>query len=207
MNMNTEKGISYTTDFVLNPPPPVANITRLLDDSDPQWLSWTYPWSPKSYLNAATHIRWFAPVNGVQHTSIINLWLTPIAHNDSFTNETLASIADQWSPVLENYRSDSPFTSERLASATKANDTAVGIDPNTPPFKYLTASMSLEMKNVLPPEGVRWLFLRAQAKEIQNGRLDAEILILNETLDLVAISHQVSFIITGLEFTRKINKL
>ena len=109
--------------------------------------------------------------------------------------------------MLENYRLDSAFTSERLASATKANDTAVGTDPNKPPFKYLTASMSLEMKSVLPPEGVRWLFLRAQTKEIQNGRLDAEILILNETLDLVAISHQVSFIITGLNFTRKINKL
>ena len=207
MNMETEKGVSYKTDFVLHPPPPTANLTRLLDDSDPQWLSWTYPWSPKSYLKAATHIRWFAPINGAQHPSIINLWLTPIAHDDSFTNEMLGSIADQWTPVLENYRSDSPFTTERLASATEADDMTVGTDPNTPPFKYLTASMSLEMKKVLPPEGVRWLFLRAQAKEIENGRFDAEVLILNEDLDLVAISHQVSLIIAGLGFTRKINKL
>ena len=182
-------------------------ISQLLDDSDPQWLSWTYPWSPKSYLKAATHIRWFTPVNGAQQPSIVNLWLTPVSHDDSFTNEMLASIADQWTPVLENYRSDSPFTTERLARATEADDITVGTDPNTPPFKYLTASMSLEVKKVLPPEGVRWLFLRAQTRKIEKGRFDAEMLIFNEKLDLMAISHQVCLIVTGLGFTKKINKL
>ena len=207
MSLETEKGVSWKTDFILNPPIPIANLTRLLDGSDPQWLNWTYPWSPKSYLKAATHIRWFAPVNGAQCPSIINLWLTPVSHDDSFTNEMLGSVADQWTPVLENYRSDSPFTTQRLARATEANDMTVGTDPNTPPFKYLTASMSLEVKRVLPSEGVRWLFLRAQTKEIEKGRFDAEVLILDENLDLVAISHQVSLIVTGLGFTRKINRL
>lgn len=55
--------------------------------------------------------------------------------------------------------------------------------------------MSLEIKKVLPPEGVQWLFLRARAKEIKNGRMDAEIAILDEGFELVALSHQVSFIV------------
>lgn len=55
--------------------------------------------------------------------------------------------------------------------------------------------MSLEIKKVLPPEGVKWLFMRARAKEIKNGRMDAEIFVLDESLELVALSHQVSFMI------------
>lgn len=207
MNIESEQGLSLLTDFTLTPSVPVVDLSRLHDNVDPQWLSWTYPWSPRSYLKAATHMRWFSPVNGAQHPSIIDLWLTPIASTDSFTEEMLGSIIDHWAEVLENYRSDSPFTTQRLADATSASDDTVGTDPNSPPFRYVTLSMGFEMKKVLPPEGVRWLFLRAQLKKIQNGRLDAEIVVLDEKLEMVAISHQISRIVPGLGFTRKLNKL
>ena len=155
--MEAEKGISYHTEFSLPSPPPVADLTKLLNDSDPQWLSYIYPWSPQSYLKAATHIRWFTPIAASEHPSIIDLWLTPVAQDDSFTNETIGSIADQWSTVLENYRPDSPFTTVRLANATKVSDMTIGTDTSNPPFKYPTVSMGLDFKRVLPPEGVRWL--------------------------------------------------
>lgn len=207
MNIESEQGLSLLTDFTLTPSVPVVDLSRLHDNVDPQGLSWTYPWSPRSYLKAATHMRWFSPVNGAQHPSIIDLWLTPIASTDSFTEEMLGSIIDHWAEVLENYRSDSPFTTQRLADATSASDDTVGTDPNSPPFRYVTLSMGFEMKKVLPPEGGRWLFLRAQLKKIQNGRLDAEIVVLDEKLEMVAISHQISRIVPGLGFTRKLNKL
>lgn len=69
------------------------------------------------------------------------------------------------------------------------------ISQKIPQFRYPTLSLSLEVKKVLPPEGVQWLFMRARAKEIKNGRMDAEITILDEGLELVALSHQVSFIV------------
>ena len=206
-NIDVEQGLSLPTDFTLTPSIPVVDLSRLLYDADPQWLSWTYPWSPQSYLKAATHIRWFSPVNGAQHPSIIDLWFTPIPSTDSFTKEMLGSIIDHWAEVLENYRSDSPFTSQRLADATFASDDTVGTDPTAPPFRYVTLSVGFEMKKVLPPMGVQWLFLRAQIKKIQNGRLDAEIIVLDEKLELVAISHQISRIVPGTGFTRKLNKL
>ena len=206
-DMDSEKGLSLPTDFTLAPSVPVADLNRLLRDADPQWLSWTYPWSPKSYLKAATHIRWFSPVDGAQHPSIIELWLTPVTSTDTFTTEMLGSIIDHWAEVLENYRSDSPFTSQRLADAAITSDGTIGTDPKAPPFRYTSLSLGLEMKKVLPPEGVQWLFLRAQIKKILNGRLDAEILIWDEKLELVAISHQINRIVPGLGFTRKLNKL
>lgn len=206
-NLDSEQGLSLPTNFTLTPSVPAADLSRLLDDADPQWLSWKYPWSPKSYLKAATHIRWFSPIDGAQHPSIIDLWLTPVASIDSFTTEMLGSIIDHWAEVLENYRPDSPFTTQRLADATVASDDTVGTDPNAPPFKYSTLSIGFELKKVLPAQGVQWLFLRAQVKKIRNGRLDAEIVVLDEKLELVAISHQVNRIVPGLGFTRKLNKL
>ena len=207
MDIHSAKGLCYPTEFTLSSHPPAVDLASLSRDSDPQWLSWTYPWSPNSYLKAATHIRWFSPVNGSQHPSIIDLWLTPVARGDLFTNEMLGSIADHWAEALENYRPDSPFTTKRLASATKVSDTKLGTDAGAPPYKYPTSSLSMEIKKVLPLEGVQWLFLRAQAKEIKNGRLDAEIIIMDEKLELVAISHQVNFVVPGLGFTKKIDKL
>lgn len=69
------------------------------------------------------------------------------------------------------------------------------VSQQIPKYRYPTLSLSLEVKKVLPPEGVKWLFMRARAKEIKNGRMDAEITILDEAFELVALSHQVSFIV------------
>ena len=48
---------------------------------------------------------------------------------------------------------------------------------------------------MLPPQGVKWLFMRAQAKDIANGRMDVEVTILNDKLELVALSHHTCFVI------------
>lgn len=210
MNMDAERGVSYPTFFTAYQKellgPPAVDFEKLLSGSAPHWLSFTYPWSPNSYLRAATHIKWFAPVDGAEEPSIIRLWLTPNHPNDTFTTETLGSIADHWSPILENYRVDSPFTTKRLAGALKNADHSIGTDVHNTPFKYPTQSLSLDIKRALPPEGVQWLFLRAEAKQIENGRFDAEVLIFDADHRLVAMSHQVGYVVAG-GFAKKVNKL
>lgn len=67
--------------------------------------------------------------------------------------------------------------------------------------------MSMDIKKTLPSEGVQWLFLRAQVKTVRNGRMDAEVIILDEEFELVAVSHQVTFIVPGPGFTKNISKL
>lgn len=56
---------------------------------------------------------------------------------------------------------------------------------------YPTLLLNLDVKKALPAEGVRWLYQRVQAKSIKNGRYDLEIIIKDETGDLVALSHHV----------------
>ena len=54
--------------------------------------------------------------------------------------------------------------------------------------------MGLEIKKLLPAEGVRWLFVRARAEQIRKGRMDVEVVILDEGMDLVALSQHVCFV-------------
>ena len=196
-NMTAEQGISAATDWTLHPAPPVVDLGSLLSDTDPQWLSWTIPWSPESLFKAATHMRWFSPINGTQHPSIMDLWFTPIAPNKSFTNEMLGSLVDQWPEILENYNPESPYITTRLAAATKSGDQTIGTAPLRLSFNFSTLSMAIEVKKVLPDEGVTWLFLRSQSKKVHNGRLDAEVLIFDKDLDLVVVSHHVSQFMPG----------
>ncbi|KAF2650363.1 hypothetical protein K491DRAFT_639238 [Lophiostoma macrostomum CBS 122681] len=71
----------------------------------------------------------------------------------------------------------------------------------------VTLSMSTEIKKKLPEEGIRWLYMRTEAKRLENSRLDIEIILLDETLDLVAISHQVAWIVAGMQKTQKSSTL
>ncbi|KAF2865911.1 hypothetical protein BDV95DRAFT_672251 [Massariosphaeria phaeospora] len=64
---------------------------------------------------------------------------------------------------------------------------------------HATLTMSTEIKKRLPDEGVRWLYLRSKTRSIQNGRMDLQVLLLDEGMDLVAISHQVAQIIQGID--------
>lgn len=198
MNLQVAKGLSFPTPYTLDPPPPPANIAKLADNTDPLWVSCIYPYHADSFFKASTHLRFVVPIKGPPHPSISDIWLTPVYAEDTFTNEMLGSVIDYWPRMVENYRSGSPYGISGLAArglCAMHGFPSEDFSQQTPQYRYPTLSMSLEIKKVLPPEGVQWLFLRARAKEIKNGRMDAEIAVLDEGLELVALSHQVSFIV------------
>jgi hypothetical protein len=56
----------------------------------------------------------------------------------------------------------------------------------------VTLSMTTEIKKRLPEDGVEWLYMRTEAKRLEGSRMDLEVLLLDESMDLVAISHQVA---------------
>lgn len=68
--------------------------------------------------------------------------------------------------------------------------------------RYVTQSLDLEVKRLLEPGKVRWLFCRAQTKEIVNGRSDMEVLVLDPDMNLIAIGHQI-IIVKSLEWAKK----
>jgi acyl-CoA thioesterase FadM len=59
-------------------------------------------------------------------------------------------------------------------------------------FWYPTVLLNIDFKKPLPEEGVEWLFVRVDTKQIKNGRMDLEVVILDEGGDIVALSQHVA---------------
>ena len=198
INMQRESGFSAVTGYSLVPRPMAAHIAGLADGTNSNWIEWTFPWHPLSHLKAATHFRFFYPADGGPDPSIVDMWLTPSRPDAAFTANTLGSVADIWHRMVENYRTDAEWSTKNLVAQAKQNvspsKTTIGLG-SQPPYGYPTLSLNLEIKKALPPQGVKWLFVRARAKHIMNGRMDAEVTILNENHELVALSYQVGFIV------------
>ena len=206
-DMHAERGFSAETGYILSPPPSPAQVAQLANGTDPNWIGWTYPWYPKSFLKASTHFRFFFPIDGGPHPSITDVWLTPVRSSDAFTTEMLGCVADNWHRMVENYRPNAAWSIKKMVARAMqvGQDSSTDVDRGrTPvPYSYPTLSLSLEIKKLLPAQGVKWLLIRAEAKEIKNGRMDAAVTIVDENLELVAVSQQVSFIVDLVEEAKK----
>lgn len=80
--------------------------------------------------------------------------------------------------------------------AASASASGSGSVPSTPTgagkFWYPTLLLNLDIKKSLPDEGVEWLFARVDTKQIKNGRMDIDLVILDEQGDIVALSSHVA---------------
>lgn len=138
------------------------------------------------------------PFSGSPHPSIMDEWITPTSTEDRFTNMNLGFVADQWPQMVENYRPNSPHNSHGIVARAirSKNGTSTEADSGwRSPFWYPTLLMSIEFKKILPPQGVDWLFVRASAKQIKDGKMDVEVTILDENSELVALSNHFCFIV------------
>lgn len=52
-----------------------------------------------------------------------------------------------------------------------------------------TVLLNLDIKKQLPNDGVEWLFVRVSTKQIKNGRMDLDIIILDDGGDIVALRY------------------
>ncbi|PYI11157.1 hypothetical protein BO78DRAFT_163449 [Aspergillus sclerotiicarbonarius CBS 121057] len=144
-------------------------------------------------------------------------------NNARWTNEMIQFVVDMTLPIQENFlphEKGKPLpmgsiaaTLEFAARQQKARKEGQSTwralsDDGSKEFWAETLNVSLtlstEIKQKLPPQGVRWLYLRTECKRILNGRMDMEVLVFDERMDLIAISHQVAAIISA---KSKIQKL
>jgi acyl-CoA thioesterase FadM len=64
-------------------------------------------------------------------------------------------------------------------------------------YWYPTLLLNLDIKKPLPEEGVEWLFVRVESKVIKNGRMDLEVVIMDENGEVVALSQHVAFAVSA----------
>lgn len=180
-NIHTETGVSFTTSWNLNPAPLPASLTRLPKDQDENWcLQPEMPFA--SFRKATQKTEFYFPRNGQKERSRADEWIR-LKNGEKWTSTTLGYVSDMWPMPVE------AFMSEENPYDVKNNDAKKN---KSKTMWYPTLLLNLDVKKVLPEEGVEWLFVRVEAKKIKNGRMDLEIIILDEGGDIVALSHHVA---------------
>lgn len=204
-NFSLSKGFSFETSWKLNPPPIESSIARLTNDDDPRWISCQTPYHPQSFRRVQSYLKFFVPYD-LHEPSIRDQWITPSDAQTTFNNETLGFVLDLSLPILDNFY---PEQSTGHQAATVAEGLKQKKDRDAGIMRHVDASSgsyaapamitslatSIEIKKRLPPGGVKWLFMRAVAKQIKNGRMSMEVMIFDEGMDLVALSQQLNPII------------
>lgn len=191
-NLSKEQGVTLPTAFCpqqLVGAPPTPDFAALKENRDPNWARFEFPGgSPLSYARCLQNVVYHDPRGGQPAKTIIDKWLRP-ASDEKWTASSLAFVSDCYPYVVEAHRP----TKEEAEEKARWGE-SIPFSPNTR-FWYPTIVLNLEIKKALPEEGVEWLHLRVQSKQIKDGRFDLEVLLVDEHGDLVAISHHVNLIL------------
>lgn len=191
-NISTEEGVSFSTAWKLQPTPVSADLSKFDNDTDANWGE-RKRWPFSDFRKATLNVRSWFPRAGQPAPGVIDEWLS-LKNGENWTNESLGSVVDTFPQVIETYvLGDDPYSIDNEQSpASKGGKEAKQVG-----FWYPTVLLNMDVKKALPKEGVKYLFVRLQAKQIKNGRFDLEIVVLDEGGDLVALSHHVCFAVSA----------
>jgi hypothetical protein len=180
--MDTESGVSFPTTWSLTPPPQPVNLSLLAQDKDENWArKGKLPFS--GFRKATEKTQFHFPRGGQRSKSTADEWIR-LTTGEKWTNASLGYVADMWPMPVEAYlHSYNPYD---IANKDKSKPAK---------FWYPTLLLNLEIKKTLPEEGVEWLFVRVDTKQIQNGRLDLDIVVMDEGGEIVATSQHVAFVV------------
>ncbi|KAI9745477.1 MAG: hypothetical protein M1818_001011 [Claussenomyces sp. TS43310] len=182
-NVTTESGLTLDTTYRLEPPPPPVDLHALRRGDDAHW-AWRERMPFSGFRRASEKVRFHFPRAG-QPQGIGDEWLC-FANGERFTDATLGYLVDIFPMPAESLMdSRNPYEPSERGDGEEAGETRAE-------RWYPTLVLNLDIKKSLPDEGVEWLFARVLAKRIQNGRMDLEVVILDEAGDIVALSHHVT---------------
>lgn len=203
-NITRESGISLPTNWTLSPPTaPLSSIAALRTDEDPHWALRKHHPFP-NFRKAGLHVKTYLPRKGQVKNSIVDEWLCFSRDGERFTQESLGYVADMFPQIVDGGYSAAEVEAGlrgEQASSQMGGDGGVDMEKNkakkdqAATFWYPTILLNLDVKRALPEEGAEFLFLRVMSKQIRNGRLDLEVIILDERGDLIATSTHVALVL------------
>jgi acyl-CoA thioesterase len=190
-DLENEKGVTFPTEWELHPKPYTVDFSKLSMDEDANWAEQTsMPFA--GFRKASSRVRFFFPREGQFLRSITDQWIR-FRDGSRFTTESLGYVADMFPQIVEGFSADDdPYRVKPKGAEKGKSDDRVGAK-----YWYPTVVLNLDVKKALPKEGVEWLFCRASSKQIKKGRLDIEVVIMDESGDLVALSHHVALVLSA----------
>jgi len=214
-NMAAPGQISMQTGWQLTPSPPPVSLDGLDADAPSIWSGYLTPFDPSTYRKPQSYVRFYVPIERT-HKHYIDQWVTPGWKDDCspngavWTNETLHFIIDNSLPILNDLLDTDGKLDvyNKIVKAGRLQKQArwegkddrlwgEGLTDSEMLFPWIisTVSTSTELKRLLPKEGCKWLFMRNTVKTIIDSRMDLEIVLLDEKMELVALSQHICQII------------
>ncbi|KXJ85956.1 thioesterase-like superfamily-domain-containing protein [Microdochium bolleyi] len=198
-SLEIERGLTLPTHYdfqdphgVPRPPRPADLSALAARQEDSTWRRMPIPTRLGGLERRALHnMEYYFPRAGPQRPSVIDVWVRLAEPGGRFTNAALGYVADSWPYVVEAYRGRGGSGSG--SSGGSGGDVVREDDV----FWFPTVVMNLDVKKPLPAPGAEWLCMRVEAKQIRRGRLDMEVVLLDEAGELVAVCHHVNLIVGG----------
>ncbi|KPM46155.1 hypothetical protein AK830_g252 [Neonectria ditissima] len=202
-NFNEPLGPTVTTDWILDPPPkPTPNFAKIkASEPDENWIPGRIA---GEVIPISRHMLVLSPRGGFPVAGMCEAWNGFTAEAMDATCVTLLcdmmpSMSDT---LLRNggmYDAHSKFaTMEKWAEKNPGvvcemtNSLAEAADASL--FEN-TLSMNIEFKKRIPEAGLQWAFTRATTKKMDGGRMDLDITICDEQMELICNARQVILVL------------
>jgi hypothetical protein len=212
----SETGLSLDTEYRPHPPPLPADLGSLgADGHDANYT--------RRGKDPFAHFR--RAVGNIQMylvqpdrrprdfpKAMIDQWVrfSPAGTSGRWTNDALGFLVDMFPQIVESYVN--PFVEETALGRHSEAELQRYLrqqtdDQPVAKYWYPTLNLNLDVKKLLPADGVEWLFVRVQAKAIREGRLDLNVEVWDPQQELVASSTHASLIVDAARnMTRKPKK-
>ncbi|KAL3452116.1 thioesterase-like superfamily-domain-containing protein [Aspergillus insuetus] len=220
------KGITLQTGWCLSPEPRQVDIAKLATNSDPNWTSYHCAFYPDEFRRGHSCAKTHIPRTWPAKISFLEQWVEPgwdclpqgsrppdTNDNARWTNEMLQFVADMALPIQENFlphEEGQPLPMGSLAATLAfAGRQKTAHEEGQRDWRALPDDGSREfpgakLVNATVTLWVRWLYLRTCCKRIVDGRMDLEVLVFDEHMGLVAISHQTVVLVPAAAKIRKV---
>ncbi|OJD14054.1 hypothetical protein AJ78_05560 [Emergomyces pasteurianus Ep9510] len=208
-NFDMEDGPTMNTGYELCPKPaPGSKPDRRVDlaklareGRDCDWTRFHISFS--SMRKASHHVEFYTPgytkpATGSEAarqkgpSGIVEQWVRfkPYGKVSRWTDSTLGYLVDMFPMMLERFDAK-PWDANAAAAAAAKSKNKMST------YWYPTVLLNMEFKKKLPAEGVEWLYSRVQTKVLKDGRMDLDLVVLDEQGEVVAVSNHVALIVSA----------
>lgn len=197
----SDVGHSALSAWELHPPAPSRGPPNVIITADNVSLSsdnatqtkWqqTGPSKWSKFRRVERQCITFGPTSEYKKPGILDQWVrlhtvssdSSAAGHGKWTNETLPFLSDLFPAALDEVGNQAVSPS---SSSTR---------PKAPSFWYPTVTLNIDFKKSLPAQGVDWLYSRVVMKSLRNGRMDIEVIIMDEQGEIVALSSHIGLVV------------
>lgn len=204
-NLNTVEGLTIPTGYEADPAndlPPLPDFERLkTSGGDDKWEKVKLP---KSAVHLHSLKRWdfCVPRGGPLTPGVLDMWIR-LSSGERITQGTLAYVVDSFPHNLNTFQV-SPEVRKLLLSQPEERPNETSASDHHASMWFPTLALSMEVKKLLPEEGVEFLAVRVGCKLMKDGIFDLDVLVRDVEGEIVALSHQVAMIMIGERKTKSV---